>query len=202
MISGLTTPISSLREAFGFQTMAMQICHELYRVLHEHLGITNHTVTVYQRFDKTATNCVCKMIAYGNQYQRESLSYSKEYSIPTTCNDHTPYHSRIFCENSDEIRLLVDQTEIRSKFHFHKNCEEREKAIQQYIGIPMKARGQDIVFVLQVDSDVANCFGSDKETMRSLANAIIYPYASLLSMYYEMDRLLEIANSVDTRAAV
>lgn len=201
---GWVSSLEDMREAFGFQDMAMQVCQEVYRVLHEQLGLNDHSVTVFQRFEKTSNNSICKMIAYSVQNGHEPSSYSQEYSIPKKFSDQSgtrkvPFHTRIFVENNTEIRAIVNNAEIIHNFKFHKDCEVRERAIEQYIGIPMNVCNRGVIFILQIDSNVRNTFGTTEEEVRTFAKQYLYQYASHLALYYEMDRMMEVANTHESK---
>ncbi len=196
---GWVSSLADMREAFGFQDMAMQVCQEIYRVLHEQLGLNDHSVTVFQRFERTSINSVCKMIAYSVQNGHEPSSYSQEYSIPKKLHARTDapkieFHTRIFVENNTEIRVLVNNSEIVQNFKFHKDCEARERAIEQYIGIPMNVCNRGVIFILQIDCNVNNAFGSTAEDVRNFAKQYLYQYALHLALYYEMDRMIEVSS--------
>ena len=196
---GWISSLEDMREAFGFQDMAMQVCQEIYRVLHEQLGLNDHSVTVFQRFERTPKNSVCKMVAYSVQNGYEPPSYSQEYSIPKDLRENgrprkIEFHTRIFVENSPEPRVLINKEEVAANFKYHKNCEVRERAIEQYIAIPVKVCNRGVVFILQIDSNVQNAFGTNKEEVITFTKQYIHQYASLLALYYEMDRMIEVAS--------
>lgn len=196
---GWVSSLQDMREAFGFQDMAMQVCQEVYRVLHEQFGLNDHSVTVFQRFEKTSNNVICKMIAYSVQNGHEPSSYSQEYSVPKKLSDQTgarkvPFHTRIFVENNTEIRVLINNAEVVQKFKFHKECEARERAIEQYIGIPMNVCNRGVTFILQIDCNVKNAFGASAEEVCTFAKQYLYQYALRLALYYQMDRMIEVAN--------
>lgn len=195
---GWISSLKDMREAFGFQSMAMQVCQEVYNILQKQFGWAEHSVTVFQRFKRTEKNNVCKMIAYSIQNGQEPSSYSQEYSIPRTISQTRSvakpcFHTRIFTENSTEIRVLTNNEEVHQNFKFHKNCENREKAIEQYIGIPMKVCNRDVTFILQVDCNIKGAFGKTKDEMIMFAKKYLYQYASLLALCYEIDRSVEVA---------
>lgn len=202
---GWVSALDDMREAFGFQTMAMSVCQEVYRFLSEQYGLSGHTVTVFQRFEQSEDNSICKMIAYSAQSGQEPLSYSQKYTIPKTIGDRIsskkfPFHTRIFAENNTRIRVLIDNSEVLKNFKFHKNCEARERAIEQYIGIPMKVCNRGVTFILQVDCNQKNAFGATEEEVVAFANAYLYQFASQLALYYEMDRMVEVANNHELKS--
>ena len=215
MYEGWASSISDMREAFGFQKMAMQVCLAVCRTLQQQFDLESPFVSVYQRFSsgpksvKMTNSEINKMIAYGSKNGNEPITYSTLYPIPKRNEikagkrgktEHTlpkikyPLHSVIFALNEDKIYALPNHKAVTKKFVVHEGAEDREGHIEQYIGIPMKGCGDEVTFVLQVDVDKEGVFGESEDDVREFAKKYLYHYASLLRFYYEIDRLVEVAN--------
>lgn len=183
-------------EKIDFQHACFLVCNNIWTRLTKYYENENIYVTVFQKnkqFDKRTNEekSTCRMIAYsGNTIPS---SFNEVYKIPTYTDDlkgTVEYHSYLFSANNTNICVLPDRESVKKNFVIHQRCAEREEAIQQYIGIPIAPAGLDVTFILQVDTNIPNLFGKDKEEVTLLAQTAIYPFAQFLHMTYEELRMI------------
>ena len=180
--------LNDLRFA-DFQTAAFYVCNKLAETLRKDVSPGEIYVTVFQR-DSTS----CKMIAYSDD--NEPTSFNEIYHIPSpteTEGEKEYFHSVIFAKNQKHPAYLENRDEIIKNFLNHKGCEERETRIVQYIGVPIVADTNGVIFLLQLDTAVTGFFGDTKAEMEELYNNTIKPFALWLHMIYEEARFAELA---------
>lgn len=189
--NGWSKQIKDFRELYGFQQISFAVCKEVYELFKQHFGMTSQWVTIYQRFESKDGD-FCKMISYYNADYQEPSSYKKEYSIKHSKKKKVEYHTVLMGKSESTIAVLKDRQEIIDNFVFHTESSEREKQIQQYIGLAETVCNRNVFFILQIDTDIENGFGKSKEEICGFAEKYLKPYAILLAMHYEADRLLEV----------
>ena len=132
------------------------------------------------------------MIAHSAKH--EVTSYDKKYPILPDHKDQfgeVEYHTYVFAKGIKEVTSFHTKELVQEAFCVHESCEEREKSIQQYICIPISSAGLGVTFLLQVDTNEQNLFGTNKTAVDDFAKNTIYPYAQLLHMIYEQARVIE-----------
>lgn len=175
-----------------FQAAAITVCQRLSELLAGFKGLKEVYVTVYQRFKNPYGTDYCKMIAFSTN--REPTSFNKKFPIPRNSNakiGEIALHSYIFSSGKTDIFICPDKESVKKAFKIHEGCEEREKEICQYIGIPITPSHLGITFILQVDTSVPNLFGENKETIKEFSENTIVPFAQFLHMIYEQGRMVE-----------
>lgn len=186
---------NELEGRFCFQTMAFEVCEDIYEILRTRYGLQNHCVTIFQRFNPPENHPkqkpYCKMVAYFNHNRKEPMSYQIQYKIPKQLDPtkKIEYHTRIFAEDDVRPRILMTQGEVAANFVFHPKCKTRELLIHQYIGIPVSVCNRSIMFLVQIDCDVEYGFGQTVDDVQAMITLILEQYVSLLTLYYEVDRL-------------
>lgn len=179
----------------GLKNTALETCKAIYGMIKsmddKHDNLSPY-VTVYAKLPRKRDGeggFVCKMIAYENIGHEEPTSYACQYEI----NDDSCYHSQIFNSQDSSIRILNGKEEISQFFSFHKGASNREREIEQYIGIPINANEVGISMLLQIDINIPNFFGDSKATIEEFARHIFMPYCHVLSVAYENERLYKCA---------
>ena len=190
--NGWSKPIRDYRDSYGFQQIAITVCKEVYELFKLHFGMTSQWVTIYQRFESKKGD-YCKMIGYYNLDYQEPSSYKNEYPIKQTKKKKVEYHTELMRKSESSIAVLENRQEIEAHFVPHPESSEREQAIQQYIGLAETVCNRKVFFLLQIDTDIENGFGDSKEKIQAFAEKYLKPYAILLGMHYEADRLLEVS---------
>lgn len=183
--------IERMTDSINFQQAAFNVCVNLCNNLCKYYDNNNIYITVFQK-QITPDGSFCKMIAYSGNH--EPSTYGQPYKIPNMTEvklGDVEYHSFLFAMNKTDISVLPDRESIEKSFVNHPKSEERENAIQQYIGIPIAPAGLGVTFLLQVDTNITNLFGKDKHTVTAFAETAIYPFAQFLHMVYEQGRLIE-----------
>ena len=174
-----------------FQTAAFAVCEKLHDTLSRNDEKNDVYVTVIQK--KVENNSAyCRMIAYSAKH--EVSSYDRKYPIPPKQDalfGKIEYHTYVFAKEKKEVTSFHTKELVQEAFCIHEACEDREKEIQQYICIPISPAGLGVTFLLQVDSNEEDFFGSSKLAVDDFAKNTIYPYAQLLHMIYEQSRVIE-----------
>ena len=193
--------LSSIEEAsniWGFKLIAQETClyvRDLALVFDEE---AQFRVTFFQRCEVEHRDSL-QMIGHAAEagYQQSSLYKTFPLQgelLPGMAKPH--FHTRIVradpedSEVLERIVILADNAEVRASFCFDGRSEERELTICQYIGIPVFTADNQIIGLLQIDTDKPNCFGDNKETIRAWAEHLFLPFAVDLADVYEEERLL------------
>ena len=196
---GWIIKMSSIREVFGFQKMCMQACREVYNFCKQQHPEYEYYVTIFQRIEADGKiKDRCRMIAFANKDGIEPLSYRDEYPITkvkTKAEAKIPLHTQIFAEDELKNCVITDPEEIKKRFVIHEKNKTREDQIKAYIGIPAKVCNRGVTFLLQVDCNCERGFGKGQSKAEKLAESIIKPYVSYLSMIYEFDRMNEMTDN-------
>lgn len=177
--------------ATDFQAAAFIVCEKLCDTLSRKGEKDVVYVTVFQKEQKD-DELFCRMIAYSADH--EVSSYEKKYPIPRKEEaklGKIEYHTYVFAHSIKEVSSFHTQELVQKAFCFHEECEQREKAIHQYVCIPISPAGQGVTFLLQVDCSEPGRFGTNKTALDDFAKNTIYPYAQLLHMIYEQYRVIE-----------
>lgn len=182
--------LEDYREQYSFQIEAIAICREVYNIIQQHFGITNQWVTIYQRFENDKCD-YCKMIGYCNHGYHEPSSYQKEYKLRLDKNKNVELHTKMLAKSESSTVILLNSQEVQKQFKYHKESEERERKIQQYIGIADTVCNRDATILLQIDTSTENGFGKTKDEISLFIETYIMPYMVLLKMHYENNRLFE-----------
>lgn len=181
-----------LMEDIDFQTAAFSVCEKLNLLLTENrLSRDDVYITVFQRY-KDGGKDLCKMIAYSKDH--EPSSYSTVYNIPEFSGSllgNVEYHSYVFSSGNTDVTCFSTREQIANIFKIHRNCEQREGKIQQYICIPISPAKLGITFLLQVDTTIPGLWGDDDISVNEFAKNIVYPYAQFLHMMYEQGRVFD-----------
>lgn len=190
--------LKGLHSDWDFQNAAFSVCYGIYNMINSISNCKNLYVSVYQRLKgQEGEDDIIKLIAYhGRLATAQPTDYMKRYSI----NDKD-YFAKIIKSNNSQIRILENQQKVRENFLIHESSREREEKICQYIGIPIlvsgfsKDEGQinQVGFLLQIDVDIPDFFGKDKQEIEEKAYNILYMYADFLHMSYEMGRFIDSA---------
>ena len=183
--------IERIIESIDFQAAAFHVCTNLCNNLCKYYENSNIYITVFQK-QETPNGSICKMIAYSGNH--EPSTYGQPYNIPDVTEAEqgkVEYHSFLFAMNKTDISVLPNRDSIEKCFINHPKSEERENEIQQYICVPIAPAGLGVTFLLQVDTNIADLFGKDKNSVTSFAETAIYPFAQFLHMVYEQGRLIE-----------
>ncbi len=101
-------------------------------------------------------------------------------------------HTKLLEKSESSIEILISAQEIQENFKYHRESEEREKKLQQYIGIAETVCNRKATILLQVDTNIENGFGNKKDKIMDFVQMYIKPYMMLLTMHYENNRLFEI----------
>ena len=175
-----------------FHYVAVEVCTAIYTFIKESVGYDSAYITVMVRNESMS-----KQIAYANKNSRASATFMNEYPLFTQ-NTKKPFHTKIFESNDDQIRVLPNKQQIRGNFMWHEpgRAEEREKKIEQYIGIPVMLDDQ-IVFILQVDIDHPGVFGTTVSAVCHFAETYLQPFADILLIAYSYDLIVENWTSKD-----
>lgn len=188
--NGWEKKLEDFREEYSFQIEAIAICQEVYKIIQQHFGMTSHWVTIYQRFENNKTD-YCKMIGYYNSGFQEPSSYHNVYKLKHEKKKKVELHTRLLTKSESSIEILSNAQEIQENFRFHRESEEREKKLQQYIGIAETVCNRNATILLQIDTNIENGFGSTKDEIMCFVQTYIKPYMILLTMHYENNRLFE-----------
>ena len=173
-----------------FQAAAFTVCEKLCDSLSRHYDNDNVYITVYQKFEEKG-ELMCKMVAFSGNH--EPSTYCNKYPIPKYSENlfgKIEYHTFVFSANKTDISTFCDPTEIKDAFVLHEKARQREEKIQQYICVPIAPAKLGVTFLLQIDTDVPDLFGKDKETVERFAKIAIYPFAQFLHMMYEQARTI------------
>lgn len=173
-------PVKAFDKMVDFNTIAFDICNSIYKVITEKYGKeTECEVTVFKSESKKI-----KMVAYANEMSNMPSCYTREYKKESRNKKYLfvrllehPNSKPFSCANKDEVK---------NEFEFFDGSIEREKAICQYIGIPIKINIDDGI-LLQIDVSLPNIFGKNKDDLNKLGKSIFLPYATLLHKAYERD---------------
>lgn len=173
-----------------FQAAAFTVCEKLCDNLSKYCDNDNVYITVYQKFEEQG-ELKCKMVAFSGNH--EPSTYSDRYTIPKYSEDLfgvIEYHTFVFAANKTDISTFCNPMEVETAFVLHEKSRKREEKIQQYICVPIAPAKLGVTFLLQIDTDVPNLFGRDKETVEKFAKIAIYPFAQFLHMMYEQSRTI------------
>lgn len=179
-------------EGINFQNAAFFVCENIAKYLTKYCEDDNIYVTVYQKYLTEKKEPACKMIAFSGNH--EPTSYGVPYIIPEFSDEllgKIEYHTYLFSSDKKDISVLCNQAEVEKAFKKHQKSEDREKKIQQYIGVPIAPAKSGVTFLLQIDTNIANLFGKEKETVENFSKIAIYPFAQFLHMIYEEARTIE-----------
>ena len=150
---------------FRFDTAAEIACEEIYQIIKDVTGYTEHQVTVYRRFqDKNGkecptscplvNNCInfnnkkewTRMVACHNKNGKESMSREQEHCFEYYLMEESERNSemkkqhfyiKFFSKNKIKMEIVTGKDQIKNCFLFHESCRDREEKIEQYIGIPL-----------------------------------------------------------------
>lgn len=166
-----------------FEAAACLVCETLCSNLSRNGEKDDVFVTLYERID----NDECKIIAHSLNYEQNTHDY--ENTIPKPCDSvasgEIAGHPYVFYPGKKEIIALHNHDLVMESFGTNGNYGKFGRDIQQYICIPIVIQMSDIMFLLQVDTNVPNFFGNNKKAVKDFAKNIIYHYAQLLRMMYE-----------------
>lgn len=190
--TGWEKTIKDYRNFYGFQEISFAVCREVFALIESHFGISNHWVTIYQRFERKNGGEYCKMIGYYNLNYQEPSSYQNEYPLKQKRKKKPEYHTYLMQKSESTIAVLPNKQKIEEKFIFHQESNDREQRLQQYIGLAETVCNRGVFFVLQIDTETENGFGNTEEEIREFAEKYLKPYGILLAMHYETDRLFEV----------
>lgn len=167
----------------NFETAASLVCETLCSSLSRKDERDDVYVTLYKRIDVDK----CQMIAHSLNYEPPLFDY--ENAIPKPCNSAAPsetaVHSYVLYFGNKGITALHNHDSIMKEFERNGNCAKVRKDIQQYVCIPIVHQTSDIMFLLQVETNIPNFFGDNEKAVKDFAKNIIYHYAQLLHMMYE-----------------
>jgi hypothetical protein len=125
----------------------------------------------------------CNMIAckneQGERLERQLVPQCFNYAEKDGEKIKQYYYVKIFKRENDYIQVLLNKEEIAKQFLIHKSSEDRERRLQQYIGIPLLCDGQ-IVALLQIDTEIESQFGKTKDEIIELSNNMFRPYINQL----------------------
>lgn len=186
---GWSKKLEDYREQYSFQLEAIAICEEVYKIINKQFGITDHWVTIYQRFEDKGGD-YCKMIGYYNAGYQEPSSYPNEYKLKIG-KKKVELHTRLLAKSESSIEILVTPEEIKKEFKYHKESESREQKLKQYIGIAETVCHRSATILLQIDTNKENGFGESKDKIIEFVRTYIKPFVVLLVLHYENNRLFE-----------
>jgi len=181
-------PFDLTRDLVGFHIFAFEVCGDIFSMLKDLYKCDKPQVTVYQRFTENEEEYI-RMIAYATYNNAAPSSFSEKYSLSGSSNR---YDVRIFNGKEKKIHVLPNKAAVQKEFEISDHSREREEAICQYIGIPVKNKKGEITFLLQID--VNEVKKSEKELLE-LGDNVFLPFAQLLLATYEHERMLETLHS-------
>ena len=183
---GYKIPIEATKDLVGFQTFAFCVCEDIYKIVKDLFGCNKPQVTVFRRFDEGGEKYI-QMIAYGTYNNLPPSSHSEKYNLSNE-DKLNRYDIQIFNGKEAKIHVLPDKVTVQKNFYISDYSKEREEAICQYIGVPIKNNNGDIIFLLQIDVDVER---KSKKELKELGENVFFPFALLLYNTYEHERMLE-----------
>lgn len=170
-----------------FQQLAFLVCKAVYEIISEQLGCDECEVTVYQKFikEKGKKWDYVKMIAYATKDSTIPSTYETTYNINK--NALNTVFMQLFKKTNPDPVILHKQKEIKSQFVFLDKSKQREEKICQYIGMPIKANGNNVICVLQVDVSQKRILGKNYKEVKFFADNVLKPFSSVLYNAYERD---------------
>lgn len=169
----------SLDKIADFQTFAFLICESIHSMICKMFGQNLLCeVTLMKKEDDFV-----KMVAYANDNNAMPSSYKTTFSL----DESDIFFINLFNDLNGMIKCIPNQKGISDKFQKFKGSVQRENAVCQYIGIPIKTNRNEIELLLQIDVSKPKVFGKNETQMESFAKNIFYPYAMLLHKSYERD---------------
>jgi len=180
-------PLETVKDLVGFQKIAFAVCSSVYDLLKNDFKCERPQVTVFQKFTNKNKKEI-QMVAYATLNDIIPSSYSESY--PLTDNNQR-YDAKIFNSKESQVRILHNKVAIKENFKISEHSKERQEAICQYIGIPIKNSSGETVFLLQIDVSEENILGKSVEALKELAENVFLPFAQLLYVIFEHERALE-----------
>lgn len=179
------------KDLIGFQTFAFAVCNDIYKILNSELKCEKPQVTVFQKFDDAENKKFIQMVAYSCYKDNIPSSYSEKYYFADVEVKRKRCDEKIFSGKEASVKVFADKKSIVENFYISENSKEREEAICQYIGVPIKDSSGEIVFLLQIDVNQEGVLGKSELELKELAENVIFPYAQILYACYEKERMME-----------
>jgi hypothetical protein len=182
-------PIKNDFVILTYQDVAALVCHNIYDAIKNSTGEDGHQVSIMFKFKESDSGKeFIKMIAYGNANQVSPGVFNTKFYLD---DKERFYHVKIFEENTSNIFILKNKSEINVNFIESKKSKKRDAKIQQYIGIPVFCEETGIIALLQIDTNIENLFGKTNNEIEDFFSPFM-SYIHILKVNYYMDELLRL----------
>lgn len=190
-----------LRE-WDFERIATPVCSGIHEII---LSIaekgTKFSVNIYVKIKQYINGELkeyVKMIAHEGdpKYTPKILGNIK---LIKTNSDYL--YIKQFINNNPKRTILLEKEEIKRAFKFNGDYENYRDEYNQYVGIPIMCKGNDVISLIEIIAHEDSMISSNKENLENVINEYMLPYQFFLLMSYKIERnmktTIEIINRED-----
>lgn len=176
-----------------FEVISDSVCGDLYHFFKDVFKIETRISLVQQYKDDYGINR--SVMISRTSAKTQKLGRKKNDSVVKyDGNNSHKYYNNILLDNDDRIVILLDE-EINKNFYVKEPISRNRPKIYQYIGIPQKAYGKEIAFLLQIDVMQKNAFGKKEDDIERFCSKYTEPLMQILQNAYLVEAVEQINTS-------
>lgn len=158
------------------------LAHLIYDYLERVLGAGTDQITIMHKFvDGSNSQPYLRFVGYKNKDNTPPGSHGIVFRFDDP-NHRQYFHVKLFASNQRKIAILMTNDQIQDSFVIQHQNRDRERALQQYIGIPIIDDKDEMIALVNIDTLDKNRFGSSEGEVRYFAKHILLPMCSILKV--------------------